>query len=340
MSSRLKRAAKALFFAIALFSLIALIFSYALFIPLPSKTTPLIFYATPKRDHLKLTFLKAIEQANDTISISIYQITDKEVLSALKQKAAAGVRVDLSYYHSTNKKLHRLEGKNFHCHPKKGKGLMHEKLLITDSTSLFFGSTNLTPSSLIMHDNCLLGIYAPKLAAALQKERRPFYRHLFKTGQQLDLFTLPKGSDQALKKLLNTLSRAKKRVVIALFTFTHPLLIDQLIALHQRGVAIKLFLDGYVARGASKRAVNRLLTAGIFVAVSQGAPLFHHKWALVDDSTLIIGSANWTRAAFGKNHELLGFLTPLTQKEQRIFKRTIALFQKQTRPLIVDFESP
>ncbi|MEM7175004.1 MAG: phospholipase D-like domain-containing protein [Chlamydiota bacterium] len=335
----IKRPVKIFFFLVSLFSLAGIIAFYALLTPLPSEAEPLIFYATPKRDDLKLTLLRAIRKAQHSIWICSYGISDKEVLAMLKKKAAAGVRVDLVYHHSINRQLHRQERANFHCHPKKNKGLMHEKLLITDDTLLFFGSTNLTSSSLLMHDNCLLGLYAPGLASSLKYERLSHYQQRL-NKQQLDLFILPQGGGQALKKLLETLDQAKHRVSIALFTLTHPALVDKLIALHQRGIQIQLFLDQYTARAASKKAVAKLRAAQIPVSISQGLALFHHKWALVDSDTLILGSANWTRKAFKKNNELLLFLTPLSKAHARSFSRAIKTFKLETTLARISHKTP
>ena len=38
--------------------------------------------------------------------------------------------------------------------------------------------------------------------------------------------------------------------------------------------------------------------------------------AIIDDTTLIMGSANWTKAAFTQNSENITFLYPLTDEQQ------------------------
>ena len=54
---------------------------------------------------------------------------------------------------------------------------------------------------------------------------------------------------------------------------------------------------------------------GIIILLSQGRELLHHKWAIFDDELLVIGSANWTKAAFSKNHDFLLFLSSLGEKQ-------------------------
>ena len=51
--------------------------------------------------------------------------------------------------------------------------------------------------------------------------------------------------------------------------------------------------------------------------LSQGRELLHHKWAVIDDRVLAMGSANWTKAAFNKNSDFLFFLSPLDKRQRR-----------------------
>ncbi len=337
----LKKRRRRRFFALAAFlgavAVVALLIAlYATHVSFPTARDPLLFYATPKRDDLKLTLMKAIQQAQSSLWICSYGLSDADILSALQKKAASGVRVDLVYHASINRTLHRIATNALHCHPKRDRGLMHEKLVIVDDTLIFFGSTNLTTSSLSMHNNCLLGLHAPQLARDLKERQSSSYHYSWPSDQTLDLFLLPQGASKALTKLLATLESAQKRVVVALFTFTHPLLVEKLIALHRRGVTVDLFLDRFSARGASKKAVSALIAAGIPVKVNQGPALFHHKWALIDDQTLVLGSANWTRKAFKTNRELLLIFTPLSPQQITSLQRAVHTFQQKTRVLNCD----
>jgi len=182
---------------------------------------------------------------------------------------------------------------------------MHEKIWIIDQKRLFLGSANLTSSSLKMHDNLMVGLYCPDLAEALSGKR--VKEITTRVGERdLHYFSLP--SQKALETLIETLDGAEKKVTIALFTFTHPQLIEKLVELHKRGVEISLTLDGTTARGASKKAKEFLEKEGIRVKVSKGRELFHHKWAEIDNKNFIIGSANWTKSAFNKNRDFILFI--------------------------------
>ena len=65
--------------------------------------------------------------------------------------------------------------------------------------------------------------------------------------------------------------------------------------------------------------------------------LLHHKWALIDKETLIVGSANWTTAAFTKNQDCF-LVLPLKEKEQKFMKnlwKVIQLESLRAIPLVI-----
>jgi len=296
-------------FGLALLAGLFLLF-YSIRTPLPSPKSEIQIYSTHNRDDLKLTLLNALKKAQKSIYLRTYALTDISTLSALKRKAQEGVDVHLTYHKKTTPKLDRLESPHFHFYPIQERGLMHEKIWIIDESQVFLGSANVTYSSLKMHDNCILGFYSPEFAKALTLSR-PENLSLQIQGQTVQYFSLP--NKKALDMLLETLGQANERVSLSLFTFTHPLIVKKLIELHERGVKIELTVDAYTARGSSKKAVTSLSQAGVPIRRSRGVQLFHHKWALIDDHTLILGSANWTQAAFTKNRDFILFLSPLTK---------------------------
>lgn len=275
---------------------------YALYVPLPSENRPLILYNSEKRCDLNRLLKKALTTAKKSVVLRTYAFTDFSLLSLLKKQGDKGVVIHLHYDQKQSPSLHSFQCKNIHFHPTKGKGLIHDKLWIIDDTSLFIGSANLTPSSLKMHDNLMVGLYAPPLAKVLS-EKRPETFHLETDWASLDVYCLP--NKKGLEALLQTLDQAKKEITLSLFTFTHLEIAEKLIEQHKKGVKIHLTLDGSSARGASKKIKQLLESRGISVKTSQGLQLYHHKWATIDHNTHIVGSANWTKAAFNKNSDIL-----------------------------------
>lgn len=313
---------------------------YCLHVTLPSEKNPLVFYSSHGRDDLRRVIFEAIKKGKKSIFLSTYALTDPALLTLLKQKGKERVRVEIFCDKKANGFLADFHEKNLFFHLIKNKGLMHEKIIIIDHSLLFFSTANMTYSSLSIHENLLLGVYAPDFALEMSHlfleriEEGVFSKIKVKTcqinKQKLELFLLPDQHQEGLNYLLKTLEEAKERISLSLFTFTHPLLIKKIITMHQRGVKIDLFLDHYSAKGASLSAMSQLQAAGILTHISQGIPLFHHKWALIDNHTLLMGSANWTKAAFGKNQDFFIILSPLSKKQSKYIDNILNIIKLET----------
>ncbi len=251
----------------------------------------------------------------------MYGITDPDVISVLRKKASEGIPISIEYdKKASSLKLLKTLPPTVQLHPSSLKGLMHRKILIIDEATLLLGSANLTTASLMHHDNLVVGIYSPPLAAFLHHPTAPFFSFTVNELQG-EIWLLPDKKLKALSKLISTVHAAKKTIKIAMFTLTHPEIADALIAAKQRGVHVEVAIDYYTAKGASEKCIAQLETAGIEILLSQGKELLHHKWALFDDHLLIMGSANWTKAAFQKNDDFLIFFSRLNDSQINFLKK-------------------
>ncbi len=264
-----------------------------------------------------------------SIYLSVYGLSDPDILNALKEQSSRSLSVIVEYDPSASAAIRLpLPARAI---PIKTRGLMHRKIAVIDRSLVFLGSANFTPTSLRHHGNLVLGFYHPGLARYLES---PFSNQFaFEvSGLQGELFLLPDPSGRSERKLMTTLAQAKKSIRIAMFTLTHEGIIQTLIEAKQRGVDIRVALDYYTAKGASKKALERLNLAGIRVLCNQGQELLHYKWALVDESHLIAGSANWTRAAFSKNQDFILLLTPLCKHQSQFFSKLWSLIESESSP--------
>ncbi len=302
-------------------------------IPFPTSKNPICFYSSHTRDDLTRLYLHAIRRAQRSLSLSIYSLTDPYLIQALKQSAKEGKKISI-FYDRKASTLPKGLLKRCQALPYHGSGLMHRKLLVIDEKWTLIGSANLTPTSLKSHDNFVVALKSKELAKSiLLQASSP--KALLPPSQEVALWLLPSDAEIALQTLVHSIASAKKEIRLALFTLTHPILIDALTAAHQRGVKIWCALDRYTAEGASKEAALRLKAAGVPVWISRGEQLLHHKWALIDRHTLFFGSANWTQAAFSKNRECLMRLEPLSRKQRKFIKKMVDAIQCDSQPLTV-----
>lgn len=268
--------------------------------------------------------MRAIDTAKETISLQIYGLTDPDIIHLLGKKQNEGLDVRIIYDKNGSRSL----PKHLCAFPAKTVGLMHRKILVIDQKTVLLGTANLTPQSLKMHDNLLLGISSKELATFfINSSKETNTLHL--ENSKISSFLLPSTSQDALNRLMKTIDRAQNEIKVCMFTLTHPQIIEKLIAAKNRGIKVHVAVDRNTAYGASKKAVEALENHGIAVWKSQGAQLLHHKWALIDSDTFILGSANWTRAAFEKNQDCVLVLKKLPPSHQKTFHKIWRKVEKQ-----------
>jgi cardiolipin synthase len=294
---------------------------------LPSQTVPFCTYSNHMRDDLKWVILHAIKQAKQTIWMQIYALTDPDVLAALKEKEAAGINVTLFYDQNASMALNR---RFLHAFPVQCTGLMHRKILIIDQACIFIGTANFTSSSLSFHHNVMIGCFHPELANIIELGHELEATALL-NNNTLKYYFLPDFEKKALNQLKLLIGQAKKEIVIAMFTLTHPEILEELIAAQKRGVAVTVIIDGYSAKGASKDALATLIKHQIKVHTSQGKELLHYKLAVFDHEWIVMGSANWTKHAFSNNQDCMIVLHLTSPKDQKWWRQLLKAAEAEAR---------
>lgn len=294
----------------------------------PNEQDPIHFYSNQTRNDIKILFQKAFKNATQSIFLSIYGISDPEILRVLHEKTEEGLLVKVKYDSSASVNLKKSLSPRAQLTTVKGPGLMHQKIAVIDKTQVFLGTANLTTTSLRHHANLLVGLFHPTLASYLENPTQPYLCFDIQK-QQGEIYLFPDPDALGLVRLISQIDLAKKKIVIAMFTLTHPTIAASLIEAKKRGVDVLVAVDYYTAKGSSKKTLSTLENAGVKVFLSQGRELLHHKWAVIDEITLVMGSANWTKAAFTKNHDFLLFLFPLTDPQILFFKKLWGIIQEE-----------
>jgi len=112
----------------------------------------------------------------------------------------------------------------------------------------------------------------------------------------------PKGGVEDM--LVDAISRSKKTIDVAMFSFYAQRVADALIAARKRGVVVRVVADTMQARRSqpmlalSESGVSLRLSAG-----RDGTGVMHHKYALFDGTLLMSGSYNFSANAEQFNFE-------------------------------------
>lgn len=298
----------------------------AIVCPLPSLENPLVFYSNQNRSDFRLALKQAFSKAKKNIRITIYAISDPLLLRKLHEKSKENIEIEIFHDRSNKPSISSLKIRSKAI---KSKGLMHRKIITIDDKIAFLGSANLTTSSLVLHDNLSVGIYHPGLINFLTNPQGSYFDFKIQT-RKCRLWLLP--SKEAWLNLQQQIEMAKTSIFVAMFTLTDPNLIRSLALAHQRGVDVTIILDHYTAQGASSLSVTYLEDHGVNLRFSQGLQLLHHKLAYIDKKQVILGSTNWTKAAFTKNEDCILIFDSLTPQD-------LAFFDQLQRKILLESKS-
>jgi len=117
-----------------------------------------------------------------------------------------------------------------------------------------------------------------------------------------EVFFSPRGG--ATGAIVSEISKAKTEVLIQAYGFTSKPIAKAILDAKRRGVKVEAMLD--ISNVTAKySAATFLHNAGIPVLIDKKHAIAHNKVMIIDRSTLVTGSFNFTGAAEDKNAENL-----------------------------------
>jgi phosphatidylserine/phosphatidylglycerophosphate/cardiolipin synthase-like enzyme len=114
-------------------------------------------------------------------------------------------------------------------------------------------------------------------------------------------FTPPPGCTDIVVKAL---AAAETTVLVQAYTFTSAPIARALLDAHHRGVKVEVILDRS-QRSTQYSSADFLARADIPVKIDAAHAIAHNKVLVIDGTTVLTGSFNFTRAADQRNAENL-----------------------------------
>jgi phosphatidylserine/phosphatidylglycerophosphate/cardiolipin synthase-like enzyme len=283
-----------------------------------------LFLSTDLKDPIRSSLEHSIRNAKESVLFIIYSLSDKKVISALRDVSLRGVDVMVVHDPVETQDCSFLLGKKVKCFSRRGQGLMHNKLLVVDHSIVWLGSANMSTQSLTQQGNFIIALHCHAIAKAIETlatsmiSQSPYPSsplHVKFHDSTLSLFFHPFHGSLAFQSLINRINAASKRIFVAMFTFTHPDLVSALCRAKERGVDVRVILDKDSSTQTSKKSYLKLKREGIPCGYRTKTGLLHYKTAVID-TTLVAGSCNWTKAGFTSNHEAMLFIETLSPSQQ------------------------
>lgn len=117
-----------------------------------------------------------------------------------------------------------------------------------------------------------------------------------------EVFFSPNGG--ATGAIVLEIGKAQQEILVQAYSFTSKPIAKALLDAHKRGVKVMAVLDKS-QRTQKYSGATFLANAGIPVYIDSQHAIAHNKIIIIDRSTLITGSFNFTKAAEEKNAENL-----------------------------------
>lgn len=106
--------------------------------------------------------------------------------------------------------------------------------------------------------------------------------------------------------LINNINTASKSVYVAIYSITKEDIADSIIEAKNRGLDVKIITDKINSQSKSEEAIlKKFQKANIPIKVENHAGLMHMKVCIINNSTVLTGSYNYTENATKENDENL-----------------------------------
>jgi cardiolipin synthase A/B len=250
----------------------------------------------------------AINHAQKTIDMTMYLLTDREVIAALKDGVKRHVRVRaLLEQHPVGGPDNQGIYDDLHTAGVDVKWsnpafkLTHEKSLVLDGTSALITTANLTFSSVTSNREYGMLDTDPADAAADEAIFQADWDRTSVAPSRPDLVVAP---DNARQKLTALIAGAKQTLLAEQEEMEDPGVETAIAAAAKRGVAVRVIVPTAGAgTDYNAKGLQRIGAAGARVR-RLAKPYPHAKMFLADGRTLYVGSANVSSSSLDSTREL------------------------------------
>ncbi|WP_213357769.1 phospholipase D-like domain-containing protein [Chlamydiifrater phoenicopteri] len=283
------------------------------------KSSDPVIYSSQCKDNVRGVLCNSMRKAKNSIFVRIYNLSDEWIINTLHQKSSEKVPVKLHYYHLKNEQNFSRFYPNIETIPapstSQRNSLMHIKATVVDDSTVWVGSANYTSDSLDLDSNLTIGIRSQDLSNLVTTNTSGT---CFVNNKQIDYFAFPEDSERGLNRILKLINNAKYSIKVGMFALTEPHLLNALYEAHSRGVDTQIIIDKSYAPLTKQTLIEECRCEEDFpIWIKTSKYKLHHKFAWIDDSILISGSANWSRNGFHNNVENILILHDLTPQQNK-----------------------
>jgi len=264
--------------------------------------------------------VNAIQNANASVDMAIYNLTLPNLSDALIQAHRRGVKVRLVMESEAMDKdvPQKITAAGIPIVGDQKQGLMHNKFTIIDGQEVWMGSMNYTQNSAYTDFNNLVRFQSKAVVRNYQVNfDEMFEQHKFGSdkvpntpaprvtvaGSAVETYFSP--DDGVLVHVEAEVAKAQHTIDFMAYSFTSDEIADAMLARAKAGVTVRGVFDMSQVKSNTGGEYNRLKRAGLDVYMDGISGLMHHKVIIIDGETVITGSYNFSNNAEKVNDENL-----------------------------------
>lgn len=288
-------------------------------LPGPAPTSPGFTQATAEEttagtvgviiepDDGRKPILDELNGAKQSITLEVYLLSDKEIISALENAHGRGVDVRVileehPYGGAGNQpqifKQLQSAGVNVRWSNPTFR-FTHIKTFVVDNTTAIIMSMNLAKSSFT--NNRELGVITTRPADV--RQAAAIFTADWERGPEPPPGPLVVSPTNSRSVLLGLINNAKKSIDVYAEVMQDPQTINALIGAEKRGVAVRLIMSKQSGNDTNAPGRAKLEQAGVEVRIAKGNYI-HAKMLLIDGQRAFIGSENISATSLDFNREL------------------------------------
>lgn len=250
-----------------------------------------------------------VNNAENSVHCAFFDLDLKDLITAIAKKSHnADVKVVVDYGNYDG----QIKGEGIKI--AKSKQYMHNKFCIIDSGMVLTGSMNPTNNGANLNNNNLIIIKSKYIAKNYEDEFNELWNGIYASGDNvkyrrissenliLENYFCPEDCQEGENRIINIVKEAEQSVKVAIFSFTHEELADELVKADINGLDVEVLVESRQRNGQSSQ-YERLRDFGVDIKVDGNKNNLHHKFIVIDNKIVITGSPNFSFSGYNRNDE-------------------------------------
>ncbi|RMF81417.1 MAG: DUF1669 domain-containing protein [Chloroflexi bacterium] len=262
----------------------------------------------------------AIRNTQSTLDIAAFEFNNPVLTEAVLDAAERGVQVrivtdDDHGLHDEHSTIRQFIQAGIPVVDDDRSGLMHNKFMIMDGSTVWMGSWNYTINGTYRNNNNALALRSRRAVENYQAEfDEMFNEHRFgstspqntpnprftQDGVPIEVYFA--SEDEVAEAIINHINQAESSIRFMAFSFTLDAIRDAILARAADGVEVQGIFE---TTGSQTRfsELTPFFCNGLPMRQDGGPFILHHKVFIIDDDTVLTGSFNFSRSATQSNDE-------------------------------------